>query len=212
MQAQVGVRRWQDTPSLVLGVVPRLPRREAGDWLPALFGPQAECVGGEGKQGIWGVDTHFPLPGPVGREGPLGLEAPRPIQTCPVPHPTPSRPPFCWLRDTHQVQGAGWGQGGLAGCSDGGLESWGSDQTTTAKSQPLASPLHHSLAQTMQERVPGDRPRHHLSLGLSFPSFTVSGAGLGGPRGASPGLLSHHELGGGGGGPLKGISAGSPWT
>lgn len=80
--------RWQDKQSPVLSVVPRLPRPEGKGlapwlpgsptrWLPAMFGPQAEVwVGREGRR-IWGVELTSPLPEPRGREGQLGLEAPR---------------------------------------------------------------------------------------------------------------------------------------
>lgn len=42
-----------------------------------MFGPQAKVwVGREGRR-IWGVELTSPLPEPRGREGQLGLEAPR---------------------------------------------------------------------------------------------------------------------------------------
>lgn len=70
-QARVGVRRWQDKQFPVWGVV---PGNQAGQsWLPAMFGPQAGCVGGEGGQRIWGVTPWFLLPRPAGREDRPGL-------------------------------------------------------------------------------------------------------------------------------------------
>lgn len=87
VQAQVGVWRWQDKQSPVLGVAPRLPRREAGAGsLPCLRPRLIEWVRREGGGfAVW--SSGFPLPGPAGRESQLGLAAPEPIQTC-------SRPPF----------------------------------------------------------------------------------------------------------------------
>ena len=114
MQARVGVLRWQDKQSLVLGVVPRLPRREAGS-LPCL-GPRLNAwVGKEGRGfGVW--SPGFPLPGPVGREGPLRLAA-RWADSDLLPRPT-----SCWLGDTPgQVKPAG----GRAGSSAAQIWGWG---------------------------------------------------------------------------------------
>lgn len=64
-----------------------------------MFGPQAECVGGEEQQRISG-GPGFLLPGPVGREGPLGLDVPR-------AHPDLFLPPCLPVGSGHTRPGGG---------------------------------------------------------------------------------------------------------
>lgn len=113
VQAQVGVWRWQDTRSLVLGVVPRLPRREAGS--PPCLGPRLNVwVGREGRGfGVW--SPHFSAPGACGQGGPAETRSSLGrLRLAPGP-------PFCWLWDTTgQVEHAG-GEGRLLCRSDLGL-------------------------------------------------------------------------------------------
>lgn len=126
MQARVGVLRWQDKQSLVLGVVPRLPRREAGS-LPCL-GPRLNAwVGKEGRGfGVW--SPGFPIPGPVGREGPLKLAARWADSDL--------LPPYLLLPRGHARPGeACWGEGRLLCRSDLGLGGWSPNRASTAMSQ-----------------------------------------------------------------------------
>lgn len=114
-----------------------------GSWLSAVFGPQAECVGGEGRQRIWGV-------------GP-SLSAPR---ACGQGRPARTRSslgrlrlaaalPFCWLWDTPgQVKHAG----GRAGSSPAQIWGWGELEPQVGRHCHVPTPR---TDQTTQERVPG---------------------------------------------------------
>ena len=161
-QAQVGVRHWQDKQSLVLGVVPSLPRREAGDWLPAMFAPQAECVGGRKSRGfgVWTRTSHSWALW-VGRAR-WDLKLPRLIQTCSL-WDTPG-----------QVEWGVGGQGRLPAAQMQGAGELEPQQDrhcgvptprTDFVPQPVSDPVRRGLKDTWSSHSP--------SLGLSFPSCSI---------------------------------------
>lgn len=164
----------------IVGYCAWLPRREAGSWLPAVFGPQAACVGRDAEDLGCGAD--FPLPEPAGREGRLGLPAPGPIQTCPGP--------TSLLALGHaRPGGVIWGQGGLLCCSDRGL---GPQEGRPCK-VPTPSPgpnLYLPGLRPPERGSPDPGSGHHPTLDLSLPICKVAGAGLPGHREACPVLLA----------------------
>lgn len=100
------------------------------DWLPAMFGPQAECVGGEEKQRISGADLASRSQALWAGRARWDLMFPRPIQTC-----------------SYLPVGSGHTRPGGTGRADSPAAQTGAGE--------LGLILHHNLAQTMQERVPG---------------------------------------------------------